>query len=247
MSAQRQTKMMKAFTSHPKLPLVCFGIVVFALWIAGKLYSPPLSTASLYSGEPISPASIGQLVTAEGNVTKTWRNKQGMRFLTVKGQQGKFGVSFFPSLGKLPYIPREGDMIRVAGLLDTYKDKPQISPLSSQAVVLVENTNSQQSFSNSSLYPTVNVSELSSYMGQTVWIQSIRATSAERFTSRKGSKMLRFEAVDSNGKSVQGIFFEGDWDDRTVEILSSQREFQILAKVGEFRGDVSLQAKQLKF
>lgn len=237
--------MSKTFSSKTKL-IVGFLLATFTIWFTGKFYSPPLSTASNYSGEQVTISSVGKLVNAKGVVINSWRSKQGMRFLTIKGQEGKFGVSFFPSLGKLPFVPREGDLIEVTGLLDTYQQKPQISPLSTKTTTFISEVDRTQELESINPYQTVAFNRLEDYMGQTVWIEDIRGIFVEKFTSRKGYKMLRFKVSDNQENLVQGIFAEGNWDKQTYQLLASRQPITILAKVGTFRGDISLIGKQIK-
>ncbi len=238
--------MLKALSSQPKLLILGFFLAVFAIWFAGKFYSSPLYTASNYNGEQVTISSVGQLVSAEGIVVNSWRSKQGMRFLTIKGQEGQFGVSFFPSLGKLSFVPREGDLVKVTGLLDTYKQYPQISPLSTKTITLISESDKTQELEIINPYPTVKFNKLDNYMGQTVWIEDIRGIFVEKFTSRKGYKMLRFKVSNNDKNLVQGIFAEGNWDNQTYKLLASRKQIKMLAKVGTFSGDISLIAKQIK-
>ena len=237
--------MSKNLFSKTKL-IIGFLIATFAIWVAGKFYSPPLSTALSYSGEQVTVSSIGKFVSAEGIVTNSRRSQQGIRFLTIEGKEGQFGVSFFPSLGKLSFIPRKGDFIRVAGLLDTYKQKPQISPLSTKTITLISEADRTQELENINPYRTVAFNQVEDYMGQTVWIKNLKGVSVEKFTSRKGYRMLRFNVSDNQENLVQGIFAEGNWDKQTYQLLASRQPIKMLAKVGTFRGKTSLIGKQIK-
>ena len=237
--------MSKTFFSKTKL-IVGFLIATFTIWFTGKFYSPPLSTALNYNGEQVVVSSVGKLVSAEGVVLNSWRSKQGMRFLTVKGQEGQFGVSFFPSLGKLPFVPREGDLVKVTGLLDTYKQRPQISPLSTKTITLISEADRTQELESINPYQIVALNRLEDYMGQTVWIENIEGVFVEKFTSRKGYRMLRFNVSDDRENLIQGIFAEGNWDKQTYQLLASRQPITMLAEVGTFRGDISLIGKQIK-
>lgn len=238
--------LLKKFVTQPQLPFVVFICITCVIFVFGKFYKPIVSQALIYSGESISSTSIGQLVTSEGIVIKSYRSKQGIQFLTLKGQNGEYGVSSFPSLGKLSFVPREGDLVKVTGLLDTYKNKPQISPLSSESITKISSEKSSLSDSLNP-YPIIEINNLNEHMNETVWIKNIRTVSVEKFTSKKGYKMLRFQVQSFNGISVKGIFFEGDWDEETIDILSSSKSITMLATVSEFRGEISLNAKQVKY
>lgn len=237
--------MFKTFFTTTKLA-IGFLLATLVIWLSGKFYFPPLSTASKYNGEQVTISSVGKLVSAKGVVTNSWRSKQGMRFLTVKGQEGQFDVSFFPSLGKLPFVPREGDLVKVTGLLDTYKQKPQISPLSTKTITLISEADRTQELENINPYRTVAFDQVEDYMGQTVWIKNLKGVSVEKFTSRKGYRMLRFNVSDNQENLVQGIFAEGNWDKQTYQLLASRQPITMLAEVGTFRGDISLIGKQIK-
>ena len=52
--------------------------------------------------------------------------------------------------------------------------------------------------------------------------------------------MLRFEIVDNNERSIDGIFFESDWDDNIYQLLRGKDTIKILAKVSEFQNKLSL-------
>lgn len=236
----------KKFVTQPQLPFVVFICITCVIFVFGKFYKPIVSQAFIYSGESISSTSMGQLVTSEGTVIKSYRSKQGIQFLTLKGQNGEYGVSFFPSLGKLSFTPREGDLVKVVGLLDTYKNKTQISPLSSKSITKISSEESSLSDSLNP-YPIIETSQLSEHMNETVWIKNLRPVSVEKFTSKKGYKMLKFKAIGSGSISVQGVFFEGNWSDQTVDMLSSQKSISMLATITEFRGEVSLNVKQVRW
>ncbi|QOV21836.1 OB-fold nucleic acid binding domain-containing protein [Anabaenopsis elenkinii] len=237
---------LKKFVTEPRYPLILFAGITFVIWIFGKFYQPILSEAQVYSGESISSNSIGQLVVSEGIVINSYRNKQGIQFLTLKSENGEYRVSFFPSLGKLSFVPRKGDLVRVTGLLNIYRKQPQISPLSYQSITKISDESSATTIV--SPYPIIDITEVNKYMGQTVWINNLIPTSVEKFTSQKGYKMLRFQVTSSTGISVNGIFFEGNWDKETLDImLSSQKRISMLATIGEFRGEVSLNGKQVRF
>ena len=229
--------MFKQFVSRPVWSLLLFFIITITIWVSGKFYSPSIVDAKPYQGGQVELSENGNLVVAEGLVTHSGNSRQGMRFLTIKGQKGEFGITFFPSLGKLPFTPRIGDYIVITGLLGKYQNKPQISPLSSRSISLKESSNA---------FPSVTIDQLSSYMDQTVWIENVNVISVKQFISKKGKKMLRFEIADAKGQSVQGIFFEGDWDDNTYQILSSKNTVRILAKVSEFQNKLSLNGKNIE-
>ena len=239
-------KMLTALYSHPKVLMLEFFLVTLTIWFAGKFYFPPISTASNYNGEQVYISSVGKLVSTEGVVVNSWRSKQGMRFLTIKGREGQFDVSFFPSLGKLPFVPREGDLIKVTGLLDTYKQKPQISPLSTKTITLIGEVDRTQELKSINPYETVAFDQLEDYMGQTVWIKNIKGVSVEKLTSKKGYKMLRFQVSDNKENLVQGIFAEGNWDKQTYQLLASQQPIKMLAELSTFRGNISLIGRQIK-
>jgi RecG-like helicase len=229
--------MFKQFISRPIGALLLFFIITIAIWVGGKFYSPSLIDAKPYQGEQIELNENGNLVIAEGLVTHSGNSRQGMRFLTVKGHQGEFGTTFFPSLGKLQFTPKIGDYVVVTGLLGKYQNKPQISPLSSRSISLKESSNT---------FPSVTIDQLSNYMGQNVWIDDVTVLSVKQFNSKQGMKMLRFEIADAKGQSVDGVFFESDWDDNTYQILSSKNTVKVLAKVSEFQNKLSLNGKNIK-
>ncbi|MEE6161421.1 OB-fold nucleic acid binding domain-containing protein [Cylindrospermopsis raciborskii DSH] len=241
--------MLKNYITSPHLPLLLFVTLTGLIWGFGKTYKPVLSQAVVYSGESFSSDSVGTLVISRGLVKSSYRSSQGMHFLTLTGSAGEYRASFFPSLGKLPFSPKRGDTVEIVGLLSIYDNKSQVSPLSSQSITKTSGTDSEYSSnfnSSPNSYPTVKVKELSDYMEKTVWIKSLRPVSSEEFTSRKGYKMLRFKLESDSGDSISGVFFEGDWNQETLNILSSNGSIDILAKVTEFQNEISLNAKQVK-
>ncbi|OIP68415.1 MAG: hypothetical protein AUK48_15910 [Oscillatoriales cyanobacterium CG2_30_44_21] len=229
--------MFKQFISRPIWSLVLFFIITTAIWIGGKFYSPSVVNAKSYQGGQVELSENGDLVIAEGLVTDSGNSRQGMKFVTIKGQSGEFGATFFPSLGKLPFVPRVGDYVVVTGLLGKYQNKSQVSPLSSRSIKLEESSNT---------FPSVTIDQLSNYMNQTVWIDNVTVRSVKQFISKQGSKMLRFEIIDSSGRSINGIFFESDWDDDIYQLLRGKDPIRILAKVSEFQNKLSLNGKNVK-
>ena len=241
--------MLKNYISSPYLPLFLFVTGTGLIWGFGKTYKPVLSQAVVYSGESFSYDSVGKLVISRGVVKSSYRSSQGMQFLTLTGSAGEYRASFFPSLGKLLFSPERGDRVEIVGLLSIYDKKSQVSPLSSGSITKTSGTDSQYSSnfnSSPNSYPTVQVKELSDYMEKTVWIKSLRPVSSREFTSRKGYKMLRFELKSDSGDYIKGVFFEGDWNQQTLDVLSSNGAIDILAKVTEFQNEISLNAKQVK-
>ena len=229
--------MFKQFISRPIWSLLLFFIITIAIWVSGKFYSPSIVDAKPYQGGQVELNENGNLVIAEGLVTDSGNSRQGMRFLTIKGQKGEFGTTFFPSLGKLAFIPRVGDYVVVTGLLGKYQNKSQVSPLSSRSIKLEESSNT---------FPSVTIDQLSNYMGQNVWINNVTVRSVKQFNSKQGAKMLRFEIVDNNERSIDGIFFESDWDDNIYQLLRSKDTIRILAKISEFQNKLSLNGKNVK-
>lgn len=238
---------LKKIVTEPQYPFIIFVCATSIIWTVSKFHKPRLSEAFIYSGEPISSNSIGKLVVSEGIVIKSYRSKQGIQFLNLKGQKGEYTVSFFPSLGELSYVPDRGDLVKITGLLNIYKKQTQISPLSYQSITKIIDKQSSIS-DNSNPYRIVDIKELGEYMGQTVWINNLYPKKVEKFTSKKGYKMLRFQANSSDGLSIEGVFFEGNWDKNTVDIMrSSKKRISILATVSEFNRKISLNAKRVKY
>ncbi|MBE9195575.1 OB-fold nucleic acid binding domain-containing protein [Synechocystis sp. LEGE 06083] len=234
---------MKLFQAKTKYNLYFFLAITFIIWICGKFYRLPFDEAETYTGQTFSLSQQGKLVLAEGTVKRAGKNRQGITFLTIQGEQGEFGASFFPSLGKLPFNPRVGDYISVLGLLGSYQGKPQISPLSSQAISLKDQSNYQ----TNNNFPLLLISELSDYIDQIVIVQNVRVISVEKFKSREGKQMLRFKLIDSNNReSIDGVFFEGDWDEEMYQLMNEEKTINILAKVTRFRGNLSLNAKNVE-
>jgi hypothetical protein len=234
---------MKLFQAKIKYNLYFFFAITFIIWIFGKFYKLPFNEAEIYSGQPFSLSQQGQLVLAEGTVKRAGKSRQGITFLTIQGEQGEFSASFFPSLGKLPFNPRVGDSISVLGLLGSYQGKTQVSPLSSQAISLNNQSNQQ----NNNSFPLVSIDQLSDYMDQIVIIQNVRVISVEKFKSRKGAEMLRFKLLDPyNRDSISGIFFEGDWDENIYQLMNKKENINVLAKVTLFRDSLSLNAKNVE-
>ena len=217
------------------------------IWQMGKIYSPNLSEVIDYNGEPkplLVSSENKSLVKAHGLVTSSWVNQQGMTFLRLQGTEGEFSVSFFPSLGKLPFTPQEADVITIIGILDEYRGEPQIIPLDISSITL-QTQNVQKSDEVVLQFPTVPVEQLEKYFEQLVWIENVKCHAIEKFTSKKGQKMLRFELSDPSNKRVKGIFFEEDWNESVYRKLNDGSQFNILVEVSTFRGEISLIGKRV--
>ena len=93
--------------------------------------------------------------------------------------------------------------------------------------------------------PRITATQAKDYVGSLVWVNQLRVTSASPFTSSSGRHHLRFAAVDETGATLNGIFFEGVWDEATQKALSMGRPLDIHGKMTTFGGKPSLEASKL--
>ena len=112
--------MFKQFISRPIWSLLLFFVITIAIWVGGKFYSPSIVDAKPYQGGQVELSENGNLVIAEGLVTHSGNSRQGIRFLTIKGQQGEFGTTFFPSHQVSPHTV---SISRSTSLLDTLSSR----------------------------------------------------------------------------------------------------------------------------
>lgn len=183
---------------------------------------------------------MGKLVIADGIVTDSWKSRQGLTIISVQGNEGAFDVSMFPSFGTISFSPRVGDYIKVTGLLNLYEGKAQINPLSAESIQKIILDNNERV-----VFPVSTIESLSDYIEETVQLKEVTPVFVEKFTSRSGSKMLRFRIKNLSNNSVEGVFFANDWDENTYKVLKSGKPMNMIAKVTVFRGDVSLNGKTI--
>lgn len=93
--------------------------------------------------------------------------------------------------------------------------------------------------------PRISAAQAKDQMGSLVWVKHLRVTSASPFTSSSGRLHLRFATVDETGATLNGIFFEGVWDEATQKALSMGRPLDIYGKMTTFGGKPSLEASKL--
>jgi hypothetical protein len=93
--------------------------------------------------------------------------------------------------------------------------------------------------------PRISAAQAKDHMGSLVWVKQLRVTSASPFTSSSGRVHLRFATVDETGATLNGIFFEGVWDEATQKALSMDRPLDIYGKMTTFGGKPSLEASKL--
>ena len=62
------------------------------------------------------------------------------------------------------------------------------------------------------------------------------------FTSKNGKKHLRFK-VKENQLTINGIMWEGNWDDRILKIFNDEIPMFLKSEVGTYNNDISLDTK----
>ncbi len=167
--------------------------------------------------------------------------------VTVKLHRAEAGLHIdavvFPGVGKLLEIPLAGDIVRVTGNLGWYQGRPQIKPLSSAHIQILP--------SDCAVRPLAEL-VASGKTGQTWCLGPVVATKVEFAKSRRGRRNVRLGFTESHSSlgarrnAVAGIMFDSEWIDRDVALLRSGASLNVIVRIDEYRGELSLVVKRVR-
>ena len=182
--------------------------------------------------------SSGKTFRLKGTVAYMFRTQNDLLIVTLKAQNEDVSIQMplWPSSGKLPRL-RSGDTVELVGNLGRYRGKPQLNPLSSEHIRIIDETD----YSGA-----VPLAEAITRLNETLIIGPVEGVEALPFLSKKsGREHLRLSVRDGDVEA-EGIIFSGNWDDLDVEVLKSGQPVYLRAKVASYRGKPNLRTLAVK-
>ena len=125
--------------------LITVAFALFVFWVANNAFSieeriNEENFTTLNNERHLKNSNIGKGYIFEGYLVDKYLNKKfGIISLKAKHYniENFIEVTILPNLGKLKINPLPGDLIRVIGLLEKYKNKFQIKPLDIKSLTIV--------------------------------------------------------------------------------------------------------------
>ncbi|MDZ4179838.1 MAG: hypothetical protein U1E29_11510, partial [Coriobacteriia bacterium] len=93
---------------------------------------------------------------------------------------------------------------------------------------------------------SASIPGLVSRQGDFVWVKRVQTVDCEQYVSKAGLTHLTYVVEDGDGNKLQGIFYEGAWDAGTESMMKSGKVLDLYGRVGEYKGEVSLEASQVQ-
>ena len=218
-------------------------IVVTTLFVVNDRYDYPdfVDTAPrLRSPHIVDPRFTGTTFSVVANTRRVHKSDSGILFMDLHDpvEDIHFGVPVFPSLGCLPVQPGLGDVVQVTGSLGSYSGRPQIQPLSKGHVEVLTDLNAT---------PPTPLTEAVGSIGSTMHVGPVWIDSVEPFTSSTNRKHLRLRLISAaGGVTVQGIIFEGNWNNCDQKLLKSGQPLVVTADITTFQDRPSLTVNHVR-
>ena len=218
-------------------------IVVTTLFVVNDRYDYPdfVDTAPrLRSPHIVDPRFTGTTFSVVANTRRVHKSDSGILFMDLHDpvEDIHFGVPVFPSLGCLPVQPGLGDVVQVTGSLGSYSGRPQIQPLSKEHVEVLTDLNAT---------PPTPLTEALGSIGSTMHVGPVWIDSVEPFTSSTNRKHLRLRLSSADGGvTVQGIIFEGNWNNCDQKLLKSGQPLVVTADITTFQDRPSLTVNHVR-
>ena len=234
---------MAKYKKYIFISTVAFALFVF--WVANNAFSieeriDEENFATLNNQSHLKNSNIGKGFIFEGYLVDKYLNKKfGIISLKTKHNKIKnfIEITILPNLGKLKINPLPGDLIRVVGLLDKYKNKFQIKPLDIKSLSI---TRSKKSCEKPVPLEKVNFN----YKNKYIEIAPVVGISAKPFRSKKGKEHLRLR-VRWGQRVVGGIMWEGKWSQNDIKLIRSGGRICLFAKIGKYKRELSLETVRI--
>ena len=218
-------------------------VVVTTLFVVNNRYDYPDfvdDSPQLRSPHIVDPRFTGTTFSVVANTRRVHKSDSGILFIDLHDpvEDIHFGVPVFPSLGCLPVQPGPGDVVRITGSLGSYSGRPQIQPLSKGHVEVLTDPDA---------IPPIPLTEALGNIGSTLLVGPVWIDSAEPFTSSTNRKHLRLRLISADGSvTVQGIIFEGNWNNCDLKLLKSGQPVVVNAGITTFQDRPSLTVNHVR-
>lgn len=215
------------------LILSCFA-AVNKFWSYGQLGQP----VHLTSQHLMQSQSRGQAFSFKGVVRYFFRTKNDLLILSLKSKDGDISIQvpIWPSSGGLPRL-RRGDTVEIVGNLGKYRGKWQLNPLSSEHIHIIDDIDDSLA---------VPLSEALKRVNEMLLIGPVETVTAAPFTSKKSGRQHLRIVVRDQDREVEGIIFDGSWDEHDLKKFETSQTVYLRAKMGSYRGKPSLQTMAVK-
>lgn len=234
-------ELLKKYLQDSKLLLIGFIITSSILWIGNISYSTTGQECLELSVESIRNEDFSNKIFCyqgvASSVVNSKKNKATYIFFSESEIPVQIAISVKHQLGKLTVNIKTGDTIRVKGTLyqSEKTKKIYITPLSIDDVEIVNDA----PVCSTSIQPD----QLQNHMDKIVAVQ-LSGIEARKFKSKNGKRHLSLKF--SSGYHVfQGIMWDGNWSKSDIENVKSKKPLCITAKVGTYKGAISLDVKSI--
>ena len=225
--------------------LITVAFALFVFWVANNAFSieeriNEENFTTLNNERHLKNSNIGKGYIFEGYLVDKYLNKKfGIISLKAKHYniENFIEVTILPNLGKLKINPLPGDLIRVIGLLEKYKNKFQIKPLDIKSLTIVRR---KKSCENPIPLGKINFN----YIGKYVEIAPVVGLTAKPFQSKRGREHLRL-SVRWGQRNAGGIMWEGKWSQNDINLIRSGGRICLFAKIGKYKRDLSLETVRI--
>lgn len=233
---------MEKFLLDKSFLLTTVMILMGIFWFSNNLYaaeSTKDNSLVLTKDVVIKKEYKNKIIYLEAVVINAYSNKKnGIKSIYLKTNLPKqIQVTIWPSLGITDnYIA--GDKISIIGTVKGYRGKLQITPLSKKSIRKLQTTGDCSDH--------IGPEEIQNNLNQNVVIKGMYGVSAKEYTSKKNQKKHLLFTLKGKGYIYKGIMFDGSWSTKDLDLLSSEKELCVYAKVSKYKGAISLQAQRFE-
>ncbi|PSM52292.1 hypothetical protein CBLAS_0291 [Campylobacter blaseri] len=221
--------------------ITSFIIALSFFWFSNSLYATDkenVKSIELSNDVLLEESYRNKIVHYIGIVSGIYETKEGIKniYFEDKKFSKRIIATIFPSFGKIETI-HSGDKVKVTGYVKIYKNKAQINPLDKSMIEILE-------FKKNKCIDSINFSDIPSNLGNTIFLNNVKALNIYTFTSKNGKKHINFK-LSKDGYIYNAIVFEGFYNDKIKGILKNNNLFCAKVKVSEYKGDISLIIKEI--
>lgn len=231
----------------PALFLLVFLSIVLLMWYKTNSYQYPdydTKTSTINDIADNKEKFVGTQVKITGQIKSKYSNANGIQYFTLGSQDSINTITLvsFPDQGILNDVYNVGDSLEVTGIISLYKDYVQIEPLSKDHINVVATSENKPSYVKLASF---DVSNYKQYLNKTYLIGPVTIQMLEKYSSKAGKTHLRFIISDGN-ISVNGIMYEGDWNESDYLLMKKSEALYIKCNVAEYQNKISFVVEELK-
>lgn len=175
-----------------------------------------------------------KIFSYSGEIEKVFKNKYGI--ITIYFNEDRFTnkitASIFPNLGEIDSnILTTGNKIKIIGTIKEYNGNYQIAPLDKNSIILTSTADF--------CVNTTKASDISKNMEKTINLSQVSIINNSITQTKKGKTLVKL-SLKVDDMVFDGVMFENNYNDKVKELLNSKDKLCIKTKVGQFKGNISL-------